>query len=146
MALRILTFNKNFSMTRSEQLLAIRPHIPSAKFNEAMSLEERFQNATLRPVIKLQNDLLVEVFKNYANKHKQLFYNLSTEKQIDYIENAMQKNMKFRNSVKGIIIGQFTVEEYTDYVSNSSALNKRMLTIITERLISNLQVFETQLA
>ena len=27
--------------------------------------EERFQNETLRPILKVQNDLLLAVFKNY---------------------------------------------------------------------------------
>ncbi|OBX24109.1 MULTISPECIES: glyoxalase [Bizionia] len=133
-------------MNRSEQLLASRPEIPSAKFHDAMSPDERFQNTTLRPVIKLQNDLLIEVFKNYANKHKGVFYDLSIEKQMDYIENAIQKDIKFRNALKGIIIGQFTVDEYQFYITNSSALNKRMMNIVKERLISNIQLFETQLA
>lgn len=133
-------------MNRSEQLLACRPEIPSAKFHDAMSADERFQNATLRPVIKLQNDLLIEVFKNYANKHKSTFYDLTIEKQIVYIENAIQKDIKFRNSLKGIIIGQLTVDEYQTYIRNSSALNKRMMNMVKERLINNIQLFETEFA
>ncbi|MGY0392465.1 glyoxalase [Bizionia sp. KMM 8389] len=132
-------------MTRSEQLLACRPSIPSAKLHDSMTKDERFQNLTLRPVIKLQNDLLIEVFKNYANKHKYAFYDLPLDKQIVYIENAVQKDIKFRNSLKGIVIGQFTVDEYLLYITNSSALNKRMMAIVKERLISNIQLFETQL-
>jgi len=73
---------------------------------------------------------------------KNVFYDLSVEKRLDYIENAIQKNMKFRNSLKGIVIGLFTVEEYRLYIQNSSALNKRMMTIVKERLLSQVQVFE----
>ncbi|EGV44970.1 glyoxalase [Bizionia argentinensis JUB59] len=133
-------------MNRSENLLACRPNIPSAKFNDAMSAEEHFQNATLRPVIKLQNDLLISIFENYANKHKRVFYELSVEKQMDYIGNAIQKDLKFRNAIKGIVIGLFTVDEYKLYIENSSALNKRMMNLVKERLISNIQLFENQLS
>ncbi len=129
-------------MNRSTNLLQCRPEIPSALFFDSMSSDERFQNATLRPVIKMQNDLFIEVFKNYSQKHKNVFYDLSVEKQIDYIGNAIHKDMKFRNSLKGMIIGQFTVEEYRFYITNSSALNKRMMNIVKERLISNIQVFQ----
>ena len=128
-------------MNRSTDLLECRPQISSALFSDSMSDDERFQNATLRPIIKLQNDLFVEVFKNYVTKHKNVFFGLTIEKQIDYIENAIQKDMKFRNSLKGMVIGQFTVEEYQFYITNSSALNKRMMHIVKERLISNIQVF-----
>jgi hypothetical protein len=59
-----------------------------------------------------------------------------------YIENAIQKDMKLRNAMKGMIIGLFTVEEYAIYIKNSSALNKRMMNIVKQRLISNIQLFE----
>lgn len=128
--------------SRSEHLLALRPIILNAKILPGMSSEEKFQNATLRPIIKLQNDLLVMVFKNYIAKRKNVFYELSLERQIDYIENAIHKDMKFRNSLKGMIIGQFTLDEYSIYMENSSALNKRMMSIVKERLISNIQLFK----
>ncbi|MFD1162185.1 glyoxalase [Hwangdonia seohaensis] len=128
--------------SRLFNLKSIRPEISSATINDNMSADERFQNLVLRPVIKLQNELLIEVFKNYVVKHKSVFYDLSLQKRMDYIENAIQKDMKFRNSVKGMIIGLFTVEEYLIYIENSSALNKRMMHIVKERLLSNIQLFE----
>ena len=63
-------------------------------------------------------------------------------KRLDYIENAITKDMKFRNSLKGIIIGLFSVEEYMIYIPNSSSLNKRMMHIVKERLIRNILLFE----
>lgn len=128
--------------TRDRALLAIRPEIPSAIINAATSSEEFFQNKTIRPIAKLQSYLLVEVFKNYVRKHKNVFYDLTIEKRLDYIENAIHKDTKFRNSLKGIIIGQFTVDEYLLYTNNSSALNKRMMNIVKERLKSNIQLLE----
>ncbi len=126
---------------RSRNLLEIRPLIPSAKITEDISLDERFQNETLRPVIKFQNFLLLAVFKNYISKHKNGFYDLSPEKRMDYIENAIQKDIKFRNSLKGMLIGQFTEEEYDIYIQNSSALNKRMMNMVIERLKDQMQCF-----
>lgn len=128
--------------TRKLNIKGIRPEILSATINDNMSADERFQNLVLRPVIKFQNDLLIVVFRNYIKKHKSVFYDLSLEKRIVYIGNAIQKDMKLRNSMKGMIIGQFTVEEYGIYIENSSALNKRMMNIVKERLLSNIQLFE----
>lgn len=127
---------------RNENLLNLRPIIPNAVIYDSMSKDERFQNTTLRPVIKLQSELLVEAFKNYANKHKGVFYSLSLPRKMDYIENVVQKDMKFRNSLKGMIIGQFTIEEYLTYTDNSSALNKRMMKMVIERLKDQLQLLE----
>lgn len=131
---------------RSTNLKSIRPIIASAQVNDNMSSDECFQNATLRPIIKMQNHLLIVVFRNYIDKRKNVFYDLSLPKQLAYIENAIHKDMKFRNSVKGMIIGQFTVEEYEVYIQNSSALNKRMMNIVKERLVSNIQLFTQPLA
>jgi len=82
------------------------------------------------------------VFKNYITKHKNVFYNLTIEKRLQYIDNAVYKNIKFRNSLKGMFIGQFTTEEYQRYSDNSSAFNKRMMNITKERLKNNLMQFE----
>ena len=74
--------------------------------------------------------------------HKNVFYDLSNEKKLDYIENSINKNQKFRNLLKGMITGLFTVEEYLEYKKNSSSLNKRMMNIILKRLQDNLQIFK----
>ena len=132
--------------TRDTQLIDIRPEIPSAKINDQMSAEEHFQNATLRPIAKLQNDLLVEAFRNYITKHKNVYYNLTVEKRMAYIENAIQKDIKFRNSLKGMLIGQFTLDEYRTYIQNSSAVNKRMMNLVRERIQSNIQLLEKEMA
>ncbi|MES2863093.1 MAG: glyoxalase [Bacteroidota bacterium] len=124
---------------RSQFLLPLK----TVKFGdenvESLS-EEYFQNNTLRPILKLQNDLLIEVFKNYAVKQKSTFFELSPDKKEKYIENVIQKDIKFRNSLKGIIIALFSVEEYLDYIKNSSNLNKRMMTMLIERLKSQIQI------
>ena len=128
--------------TRSEKLLQQRPDIPTSKINDQMGSEEYFQNAVLRPILKLQNDLFISVFKNYIKKHKNVFYVLSIEKKQRYIEHAIQKDIKFRNSLKGMIIGMFTVEEYETYTLNSSALNKRMMNLLIVRLKDQLLLFD----
>ncbi|MDR6301011.1 glyoxalase [Mesonia maritima] len=131
---------------RDTYLLNIRPEIPSAKVTQNMSSDEKFQNATLRPVIKLQNDLLVEAFRNYIRKHKNVFHELALDRRLTYIDNAIHKDMKFRNSLKGMIIGQFTIEEYQRYIQNSSALNKRMMNLVSQRLQDNVQILDNAIA
>jgi hypothetical protein len=106
------------------------------------SSEEVFQNKTLRPILKLQNDLFVQVFINYAVKQKSAFFALTPEKKMAYIENVIHRDIKFRNSLKGMVIGLFTVEEYLEYIKNSSNLNKRMMNLVIERLKSQVQLLE----
>ncbi|PTX61669.1 hypothetical protein C8N46_104313 [Kordia periserrulae] len=131
---------------RENDLVKARPQISPKSISENMSNDERFQNSTLRPVIKLQSPLLIAAFRNYIVKRKNVFYDLSLEKRLLYIENAIQKDMKFRNSLKGMIMGQFTLEEYQTYIQNSSPLNKRMMNIVIERLKDNVLLFERDMA
>ena len=59
---------------------------------------------------------------------------------MQFIENAIQRDIKFRNSLKGMIIGFFTLLEYEEYILNSSNLNKRMMNLLIERLKSQIQI------
>ena len=110
--------------------------------NNQSSSEETFQNKTLRPILKMQNDLFIQVFINYAVKQKNVFFSLTPEKKMIYIENVIQRDIKFRNSLKGMIIALFTLEEYAEYIRISSNLNKRMMNMLVERLKSQLQFIE----
>ena len=130
---------------RPNDLKRIRPEIKKTQQFATMGAEERFQNETLRPILKLQNPLLVAVFHQYIEKRKGVFYELSLPKKLAYIENSLIKDQKFRNSVKGMIIGQFTVEEYDRYALNSSALNKRMMNMTIERIKDQVQLFDSPL-
>ena len=125
---------------RHNDILRIRPQIKKHQTFETMSDEERFQNSSLRPILKLQNPLLLASFVNYATKHKGVFFDIPTDKQLSYIENAVHKDQKFRNALKGMIIGQFTVEEYNIYTQNSSQLNKRMMNLVITRMQDQLQL------
>ena len=65
--------------TRDTIILSNRIELPGLLYNET-SLEEKFQNRTLRPILKAQNDLLIQVFVNYAFKQKNVFFELMPDK------------------------------------------------------------------
>ena len=104
--------------------------------------EESFQNKVLRPILKLQNDLFVALLINYIDKNTPGFYSKTIDVKLTLIENAIQKDIQFRNVMKGIIIGLFTAGEYVIYAKNSSNINKRMMRMLAERLKSQVHLFE----
>ena len=126
--------------SRESFLKSLRPDVLTKTIKSEMSSEEYFQNTVLRPIIKFQNDLLIAVFLQFCRKYKNVFFDLSTEKKILYIESAITKDSKLRTSFRDMIIGLFSVEEYSEYLVNASALNKRMTGIVKERLISHVQL------
>ena len=127
--------------TKDEAILELRESAIGI-INEDSSAEERFQNQTLRPILKVQNELLLEVFINYAKIQKGVFFELSISKKQLYIENALQKDLKFSNSLKGMIIGLFTIAEYKEYSLNTSNINKRIWNLLMERFKSQMQLLE----
>ena len=126
--------------TRDLSIKSIRLDSISDAIKSEMSSEEYFQNSVLRPIIKFQNDLLIAAFLNFCSTYKNVFFELSAENKISYIENAVVKDRTFRNSLKDMIVGLFTIEEYSIYSANASALNKRIIGIVKERLISHVQL------
>ncbi|MFZ2284569.1 MAG: hypothetical protein WAV86_11900 [Lutibacter sp.] len=54
------------------------------------------------------------------------------------MERAFSKDIQFRNEVKGMIIGHFTLEEFAIYKSFIKEFNKRMITMVKESILSTL--------
>ncbi len=109
------------------------------EINYQSSDEEIFQNKTLRPILKLQNELILLAFQSYLDQNKILFTSFSLDKKMKTIESILLKDAQFRNLLKGFVLGLFTLEEYSIYSKNKSELNKRIRTMLIERLQSQLQ-------
>ncbi|MGB5321017.1 glyoxalase [Lutimonas sp.] len=116
--------------------LSIRPVIIHIGTVENKTQEEGFQNTTLRPILKLQHELLIAFFENYVKRKKIDFQGLSSEKKNDFVSNIFKNDNMFKTELRGMIIGQFTVSEFAAYKSISSDANKRILTMAKERLLS----------
>ena len=118
---------------REEQIVAIRP-VLLIETAESSSIEQ-FQNITLRPILKLQHDLFVALFRNYIEKGKNTFVTLSKGQRLAYISASIKEDLKFKNRLLGVLIGHFTVEEFSVFSENEAELTRRF----TEMLIKRLQ-------
>lgn len=128
--------NINDKMTNTK--ISIRPIIHTIGSQENTSQEERFQNETLRPIIKMQHELIVAYFKNYLLRMKLEFDRLSGFKKKEVISNAFSKDNQFKTELRGMIIGQLTIEEYENYLCIAATLNKRIGNMLQERLVSTI--------
>ncbi|WOC40447.1 glyoxalase [Polaribacter sp. HL-MS24] len=116
----------------------LRPVLPTIEETDKCSVEEKFQNETLRQIIKLQHYLLIALFKTYAFTRKTDLQTTSEQRIKRFIESALSKDLAFKNRLIGVIIGQFTMEELEIYKENSSEFNKRILAILKKRLKDSL--------
>lgn len=123
---------------RDTDLLAMRPEIPTAQPEMAVNPIEQFQNATLRPILKGQNEVLVSAFLHYSEKRKGVFQKLLSERKEAYIEQALQKDQRFREWMFGLLAGHFTSDEWTFYQSHESEIRKRVTSMLIQRLTDQL--------
>lgn len=103
-----------------------------------MSAIELFQNQTLRPIIKMQHNLLIGSFKNYIQIRKIDFLSLTVQKKRSKIGAVYLKDINYKNRILGLIMGHFTMAEFQYYCLNSSELNKRILKIVAQRVQDSL--------
>ena len=123
---------------RTFSILAIRPNIDAVDKSLKTKDIEAFQNNVLRPILKFQNDLLLQIFIDYANQYKGVFFKLSDHEKLSYIQQTLSTNQRLRSLILGTIVGLFAVEDFGYYKLNSSALNKRIITMTIQRLQSQL--------
>ena len=98
---------------------------------------ENFQNQTLRPILKLQNDLYLTLFNSYATRQKADYETLSGAKKRTFMEQSLQKDMVLKNTFIGITVGLFTNEEQAVYVTQAKDYNRRIITMLVERIKSS---------
>ena len=99
---------------------------------------ERFQNEVIRPIIKMQNNLLVAFFNNYIRNRKIEFNKLEAEFQKNKIKTILTKDVNFKNILIGSIIGHLNENEIKIYLKSKSELNKRIIQMLKQRLQDNL--------
>lgn len=114
----------------------LRPEISNIKETENSSIEESFQNEVLRPIIKLQHELIMTCFAHFLILNKVQFNALNTFQQTELIQKLFKADMRLKTELRGLIIGLFTLEEYKAYLSQSSQLNKRIYAMIQKRVES----------
>ena len=103
-----------------------------------MSALELFQNQTLRPVIKMQHDLLIASFNTYKAKRKIDFSSLTDQKKRSKTKAVFVKDINYKNLTLGFIIGAFSLEEFAYYSLIASELNKRIIQIVIQRVQDSL--------
>lgn len=114
----------------------IRPHLKHITNTEYKRPEEKFQNITLRPILKMQHEILIAAFLHYVAKNKINFTELNKPKKDALIAQIFKTNHVFKTEVRGLIIGHFTVNEYQEYLEMHREINRRIITMSAQRIQS----------
>ncbi len=111
---------------------SIRPTIITEK--PAQSSAEQFQNEVLRPILKLQNELLIAIVAHFIQKRKVKWQALSPQARLDWVAHSLRNDLKMRALLLGTIIGHFTLAEWQAFQSDEAELTRRITELMTQRL------------
>ncbi len=123
---------------RDHTLLRIRPNISTIDLEKISLSEESFQNKTVRPILNLQQDIIIGLVKNFLHRHKVNYTAMSLPEKEKFIDLALNRDLKLKYTLLGIVIGHFTVLELMEFNSNSQNLSKRIADLLQQRIIDNI--------
>lgn len=118
-----------------EPRLTLRPEVATLPADNS---HEVFQNTTLRPVLKLQHEQLLAIFLHFAAKRKFHPNQIAKVQRHEKIKELLAKDNRLRGLLFGMIIGQFTLAELTEYCANEAEYNRRLTSMLTKRILSSL--------
>ena len=121
-----------------ENIKTLRPQIAAIETEQIKSLLEQFHHQVLRPILKFQNEIILEIFLSEMRKFKIDLAQYSSKEGKEKIKSTLQKNQKLRTILIGIVIALFELEELKFYHQNQSELNKRINSMMQERIVSQL--------
>ncbi|MFZ4798369.1 MAG: hypothetical protein ACOYMA_12805, partial [Bacteroidia bacterium] len=113
-------------MNRNDNILNIRLSITTDESKDSLD-EESFQNNTLRPILKFQNEIIIAIIKHHLEA---TFLSKNKIDKIKIIENFIQKNSVIKNQLIGLTIALFTTIEFDYYLQNQTKINKRISQLI----------------
>lgn len=118
-------------MEREIAVLQLRPQIETIKFDVETSVIESFQNKTLRPILKLQHNVLAEVFELLTEQSQS---KMSSSEKRSWIKNTLSHDSIIRNILIGTVLGMMTREELTFFFDHQKECRQRLVNMVVERL------------
>jgi hypothetical protein len=115
----------------------VRPKLPDALTEGELKEEELFQNMVLRPVIKMQHDVLILRVKSYFVSKRVMFNVMDKKKRTLAIEQAFLGDNAFKKEIQGMILGQLDTTEYQLYLKNERTMNKRIIQMVRNRMLDS---------
>jgi hypothetical protein len=116
----------------------VRPKLPDALTDGELKEEELFQNMVLRPLIKMQHDLLIMRVKSHFSSKRVLFNVMDNKKRTEAIIQAFQSDHNLKKEIQGMITGQLSLVEFQQYLQMERSLNKRIIQMVRNRMIDSL--------
>ena len=116
----------------------VRPKLPESLTEGELKGEELFQNMVLRPVIKMQHDVLILRVKTYFTSKRVMFNVMDKKKRALAIEKAFLGDNALKKEIQGMILGQLDTAEYQLYLKYERTMNKRIIQMVRNRMLDSI--------
>ncbi len=114
----------------------LRPTVPIPNSPDVQKPIELFQNEVLRPILKVQHEILVAIFHHTRRSFSDDWEELKKNKKSKLIADLILKNGPLKNALIGIVIGQLEGEEIEQYLQDKKEYDRRITRMIIQRIQS----------
>ncbi len=127
----------NYNTARDEEaILELRPELYLEKM-DTMTEVENFQNSTLRPILKMQHNLLLDFLLQQKNIDS-ILANRDSKKVFEAQLKSFINQAHLKEIFIGMILGLFSREEMKLCFNHSKEINKRIMQMILQRFMDSL--------
>ncbi|MBK7010752.1 MAG: glyoxalase [Saprospiraceae bacterium] len=123
-------------MEREPTIIQLRPNIETIAESAESSVLEFFQNKTIRPILKLQNQVLIEAFKGLNRQKVATYSRMADIQKREWLRNMLSKDAIARNVILGIVLGMMTSDELGFFFDHEKECRQRIMDMVAERLAS----------
>ena len=117
---------------RDSRLVDLRPALGIS--TEALGSLEVFQTQTLRPILKLQNPVLLSLMSVYLKKFCPRFSRLSRDEKKTWVRDVLKRDSRPKNMLIGMVAGHFTEEEFAFFIEQEPEIRRRLIDLCIQRI------------
>jgi len=110
---------------------------PELFLKKSTSSGEIFQNETLRPILKLQHELIITLAQEFLKSRNITWEKVKEKDPFQWLNINIKRDIPFKNQLIGMVIGQFSKKELDEYLTFQKEMNKRIINMMTERIVSH---------
>ena len=120
---------------RDDALLALRPTV-DADPDAAASDVEAFLHRTLRPVLKLQNPVLLQLVARDLAKRVPGFAGFAPDDARERLRALLRTDSRLKRVLLGVVLGALTERELAFALDHEAEVRRRVVALLAERVTS----------
>jgi len=119
------------TMGRAERLRRVRP-VLDLDTDEARPVE-RFQNETLRPILKLLNPTILRLVAERLARYGVGFAEMDPADQAARLRNLLKEDGRLKRTLLGLVVGHLTEDELDTYLAHKDEVRRRTVPMLLQR-------------